>query len=280
MAWNRGSEGATPVKAKAKPSPIRGIVAGLVVVVAVCVAYFAFFSSSEKSQTENAEKERGRIKEVAPAATPKAAEPLQTPKKPKRIPYWDQPTTNGLTDVQIRIWKLHRNPPPYTNRVTTAKPPFAIFPTRAENEIACLMTLEPGEGLVGDGFYGEKFKQEFLKSCEVPIIATDEDTEYQRKLKADMNQIKIELRQRMADGEDLGKILSDTRKEIQRMAQVKQQLESEVRKMIREDAQSEADIDSYVEAANKMLEGKGIAPLKLNPLTRRALKRAIEKKAK
>ena len=50
MAWNRGSEGATPVKAKAKPSPVRGIVAGLVVVVAVAACYFAFFSGSEKQQ--------------------------------------------------------------------------------------------------------------------------------------------------------------------------------------------------------------------------------------
>ena len=52
MSWNgSGQKGVAPAKPKVaakKPSPVRGVIAGLVVVAAVCVAYFAFFSGNEK----------------------------------------------------------------------------------------------------------------------------------------------------------------------------------------------------------------------------------------
>ena len=286
--WN-GSDrkgGSAPIKPKAaakKPSPVRGIVAGLLVVGVSAVAYFAFFSGNEKSWAEKSEKERGRIKEVVPAAAP--TNKVQFAKLAKKRPYWeaDASETNGFSEAMIRKWKfMHQPPPSYTNTAMASRPPpkYAIFPTHAENEIACLMTLKPGQSLVGTPRYTERFKNEFLKSCETPIIVEEGDDEYTAQLKRDMVQMKIELRQRMADGEDLGQIMLDARKELQRMSQVKREIEQEVRKMIKEGAQTEDDIDTYVEAANKMLEQKGIAPMKMNPLSRRALIHSIKNSKK
>lgn len=75
MSWNgSGQRGnSTPVqpKAKKKPSPIRGLIAGGLVCVLAVGAHFVFFAGSEKPQAEKVEEDRGRIKEVAPAAAKK-----------------------------------------------------------------------------------------------------------------------------------------------------------------------------------------------------------------
>lgn len=284
MGWNGSGGGSTPVEPKVpakKPSPIRGIVAGLLVVAVSAVAYFVFFSGSEEPQKVEKSTKQERIKEVAPAAAPKAVEPV--PEKPKKeLPWWRRDTTNGLTEAQLKKWKvLHRPPPAYTNMsmATRPLPKYAIFGTHVENEIACLMTLQPGQSLIGSPHYNKKLNAEFIKSCETPIIVEEGDDEYTANLKREMNQMKIELRQRMADGEDLVDILTDTRKEMQRLAQVKRDVEADVKAMIKEGAQSEEDIDTYIDAANKLLESKGIAPMKkMNPLVRRAFMRSLQSK--
>ncbi len=76
MGWNgSGQKGTAPAQPKVttkKPSPIRGLIAGGAVVVLAAVAYFAFFSGGEKPQDEKRERASSRIKEVKPAAAPKA----------------------------------------------------------------------------------------------------------------------------------------------------------------------------------------------------------------
>ena len=87
MGWNGSGGGSTPVKQKGKyppseasfakqsgyrgakkPSPVRGLIAGALVCVLAVGVYFAFFVGSERPKTERIEKDRGRIKEVKPAA--------------------------------------------------------------------------------------------------------------------------------------------------------------------------------------------------------------------
>lgn len=68
MGWNGSGGTAAQEKPKAsakKPSPIRGLVAGLVVVALAAGAYFAFFSGSEKPQKVDTEKAPAPIKDAA-----------------------------------------------------------------------------------------------------------------------------------------------------------------------------------------------------------------------
>ena len=112
MGWNGSGGGSTPVKPKVtakKPSPIRGLIAGGAVVVLAAVAYFAFFSGSEKPQNDEVGKKPAKIKEVTPAAAPKAVEEVK-PEKPKRltkkgtpIPGRVQPDEHGV----LRVLRHH-----------------------------------------------------------------------------------------------------------------------------------------------------------------------------
>lgn len=275
MSWNRPQENqaakscSSVSRSKAKTYGLVAVLAA--VVCALIVIGFLCSSADEDQARESAGK--SLIKEVKPAAAPKSKiEKAEDVKK--EIPYWQRPTTNGLTKWQIEAWKQYRRPPPrLTNTYFITRSPerFEIFPTRAENEIAMLLTIEPGTPLIGSPDYGDWFKEQFMKSCETPIIISDSDDEYQRELKKMMRDVKIELRQRMADGEDIGKIMSDTRNELQRLGIVRQELENDMREMITKKAKSGSDIDDYVSALNKMLEDKGMAPFEMSPIMKQRM---------
>lgn len=210
----------------------------------------------------------------------KRTEP-QKPVPEKKPRYWERPTTNGLSACQIAKWKFaNTRPPSYTNNYihSRERAPFEIFGTRAENEIACLLTMDPGQGLVGSPNYGNQFRDEFMKSFETPIIISSGDGEFEKRLKKDMIDAKIELKQRIADGEDICQIMTDTRNEMMRLSQLRQDIIESTHNLIREEASSTSDIDDFVKAANTVLENNGIAPIMVNPLTKRMLRKRLERR--
>lgn len=283
MGWNGSSVGGNsakpkkPVKAQSKLALGKGALAGgFVVVLVVVAAYFLLPQGASKSVSEPDPNAGTRsIDVVDPDIAPRVTEAsADVPKKPKK--YWEEDVMPAnLSEAQQRKWKHRHMPPPsYTNTafVTRAKSKFEIFDSHVENEIANLMTLEPGMGLVGEPNYDERTVKEFLKSCETPIVITEEDDEYRAQLKRDMIQMKIELRERMEQGEDLVKILTEAREEAMRMGSIKQQLEHEMRSLIKE-SRTLDEAQSVVEACNKLLEEKGIAPFSNSPLTERYIRR-------
>lgn len=246
----------------------------------IAIAILVFFTRNSPEPAKLLDKKQSPIPPAAPNRTAKPSHLTpnhsQLTKESEQQPYWKRDTTNGLSAAQIRKWKAeHRPPPGFTNDTsrTEAPPQYAIFDHVSENEIACLLTIEPGTTLVGEPFYGRHFTEDFMKSCETPIVVTEEDTPEQAELKRLMNETKIDLRQRMADGEDLGQILRETRQEYVRLAEYKQTLEHELNQLKKDDSLSMADIDDFVKAANKLLDAKGIAPIKMSPITRRMLMR-------
>lgn len=283
MAWN-GSDGAAKpqkVAKKSKPSVFRGLLAAIIVICGAVGAYLMFLGPATGGGTREKTKAKPtKIVEVAPDLSASNVAIVTEAVKPqkKRAPfYWEQPTTNGLNEAQLRKWRnMHLPAPSFTNTAMHARPPseYEIFGTRAENEIAMFMTIVPGEGLVGSPDYDESFKDEFLKSCETPIIIYEDDTEYEKQLKREMEELKIDLRQRMRDGEDICEIMAETREEMMRLGVVRQQIESEMRDML-EGAETLEDFDDCVEAANQLLESQGIAPLRMNPIIRRNMMRKL-----
>ena len=292
MGWNgSGQKGAAPVQPKVttkKPSPIRGLVAGGLVIVLAAVAYFAFFSGSEKPQKERtAEKERGRIKEVTPAAAPKAAEEpvakVKKPAKPKTIPYWEQENTNGFSETMQLKWRIMRRPRHEPVEVDHGKGKWEIFEHESENLIAGILDAVPGVSTMIGSVDSPNLEEDFLKSCEVPIIVSPDDDEYTKNLKKAMNETKIELRERMANGEKFLDIINESRKEFDRASQVVESMRDELRELAANEASNE-DIDDYIASANKLLEQKGIAPFRNQKMLKRQLQnyrnRKIKQKAK
>ena len=172
-------------------------------------------------------------------------------------------------------WRFeHRQPAAWTNDSSKIEQPeYATFDFQSEKEIICLLTVEPGDTLLGDGNYGPEFERDFLKSLTQPIIVTKDDTPEQAEWKKMMIETKIELKARMDAGESISEIMSSTRKEYQRLAEMKDFLADEIQSLRNKDGVTVQDIETCIDAANQMLESKGVSKLKITPVMRKMLMR-------
>ena len=153
------------------------------------------------------------------------------------------------------------------------------FKYHVEHEIATLITLEPGGALIGSPRFDKRFEQDFINSLLEPVEINEEDSEYDKQLKRDVEATKRELAERIKAGENLADILTQTRDEIRRLAAIKQDLLTVAREETADPNMSEADVKDYYEAVNKLLEQKGIAPVSANSLMkRRAMRQAKQLK--
>ena len=66
--------------------------------------------------------------------------------------------------------------------------------------------------------------------------------------------------------------MDEARDELQRLARYRAQVEKEALKMMHRPGATAQDADATIEAVNKMLEAKGMAPIELNSMSRLAMK--------
>ena len=289
------TEGSNVVKAKKRsPSaasqklgqPLRAylLILGGVAILGLGIWLLTWTPKTEVEDDDSVNKKSAPITAVQPSAAPKPATmPTNALPAKKKTRKWEYPEsrTNELSAAELRKWKvMHRPPPGYTNDTsrTEPQPKYAIFKHNSENEIASLLTMTPGETLVGTPHYTKKLTEDFLKSLETPIVVSEEDSPEDAELKRAMIETKIELKQRLDAGEDLGQILLDTRSQYQDLARYKMTLEQEFSALRKNPDISMQDIEDFMTAANQLLEQKGIAPLKLSPISRRMLMRKKGKK--
>ena len=67
----------------------------------------------------------------------------------------------------------------------------------------------------------------------------------------------------MQRGEDIAQIMTDTRREMRNLFEYKSLLEEEISAIRDSGEYTDENIYEFVEAANKMLEDKGIPPIKM-----------------
>lgn len=256
-----------PKVAAKKPSPIRGIVAGLLVVAVSAIACFVFFSGSEKPQTEKAEKERGRIKEVSPSSAPtNKVETASTndQKTAKKHDYrYDVPegsyrAANGrlYTPTGRRI--LERPPARHIKLYDDKKP--RVFKHMAENEILRLVSQRGGL-MPLPSYYGVAFEKSFQESLKTEIEIYPTDSEDVQQKKRDMIEIKKELAERVAAGESVCDIMRKTQEEFKQLALYKKDLIKNAKEIVESHDLTEQEINDYTEAANKILKERGAEPI-------------------
>lgn len=146
-----------------------------------------------------------------------------------------------------------------------------IFKHASENQIAGLLKLEVGETVLGTMRYGKRFVDDFKKSLKDEIVITENDSDEDRILKEAVIETKKELLQRMNAGEDIGEIMSNTRKELQDIARYRQQIRQDLHAAIKNENMTEKDIDDFVAAANQILKEKNAKPLSFPSLLRRKI---------
>lgn len=283
MAWNGSSEkntnGTSAAKrpvggAKKSPSIMRGAFAALAVVALAAGAWWWLARRAPEPVAPE------KPKRPAKASPPVVAKPTPQP-KPKDYSALDniqlrrlpESETNNLTEAQVKYWRMfHPWPPPDKDQPKAKHGKYHIFETRADNEIAFVLATEPGTMVIGNRSVGPDFESRFLRSLEKPIIVSKDDSEYEQNLKRAVIEAKLNLKDALDRGEDIGRIMDEARAELQKLARYRAQLEKEATVMLHRGEIGAADAEDVIKAVNKMLEEKGIAPIELNSMSRLAMK--------
>ncbi len=260
-----------------KPGVKRGLAAGVIIAVLGCAIAWFLTRDTVKQPEPEVQKQKKEKVTTLPDVVIQTAEEVVAPitnvveKKIDDDKYRDE---RGILRYKATGTRAY-DPDRPTRKINLnmgkdGKPLYkpSPFKTRAENEIYRLIKIEPGETLFGERRYDEHFEAEYLKSLETPIVIEDEDDEDTVAAKKAMIAVKEEINERMKNGETLAEILTETKSELKRLADIKRMIRAELIESIKSGDCTEKDVENYLNAANMILEEKGIAPIKENAIIR------------
>ena len=277
--WNQSGGGERRPRKRSRLFP--WWIAVVILTVTGVVAWWAFRTQEETARPAGDRRSR-MIKEVKPSIPTKTNVVEEV--KPKPVDPNARPTKVGeIVNGYIKLpsGRIHKRVGVITNTASaTAKLPCEIFTHHCDNEIACYLWIEPGTEIVDMPNYGGRFTKEFLESLKEPIVITKDDTPEQAQLKRAVYDAKIELKAAYDRGEDIEKIVYDTRDELRKLGLYKQEIRQQLLEYRKKENVSDEDVQDFLTACNQLLEQKGIAPLKVGPLSRRNLKRVNKEKLK
>ena len=277
MAWNQPNPSGYS-KSRRQPSKQgkgKWLLLGLSVI-AVAVVAIVLLRQGEmqaEDKTEVASKKRNPIKQASPSIPAPKPEPKADEKSvdPNARPTKVGEVVNGY--VMLPSGRIHKPTGVVTNRVANyGKSKYSIFENRSDNEIAGILMMKPGDAVVGTKRYDKWFTQQFLKSIETPITASEDDEPWQTELKSLVKQARLELKQAYDNGEDIAAIMTESRQQLQDLGKYKQAIKQLYAQNIKE-CKSEEELGELQKAVNIMLEEKGCAPMNFTPLTKMNLKK-------
>lgn len=279
MSWNKSTNFSASNQNTKKKRPNKVVVFVVLSCFLFGVIAFAFYLMLSHRQMEASSIEKRQttklISEVRPAkVSEKISEP--TPLTAEEAAQ-EKAKSEKLAVIKRRQQKLKEI------REKDARPeklpPYHIFSHSSENKIAMLLAIEPGTMILVPPRFDERFEKDFIQSCKEPIVIKDDDSDYVKRLKQDMKDCKIELCARMQAGEKLGDILTESYRELQKLGRVRDEVLRMARREMRDNARSEADVITTIEAANKLLESRGVAPMKDSTILQKSFTRIAERNA-
>lgn len=274
MSWNKPSSEApaSPVKTGGGAWK-RGLVAGLVVVLgAVC--YFVFCTSSQESVKGTDEKKPMRIKEVRPAAAPKA-EAVKDEKKEselsdreKRLKFYRDKYGDNIPDnLKPTVYYLEHPP----KQTYNSPNPLSFLRHVSERQIAAFANTEPGTFMVVKTEFGEAFDQDFINALMDKIEINDDDTETVKATKENVTALKHEIAAICKqEGKKPSEVMTEHAASLYELGRYQRDLETELDKIHDNPNYTDQDVEDFCNAANKMLESKGLKPMPIPSLARRA----------
>lgn len=254
------------------------VVAGLIIIIGIAIFTIHSILNNKPTQETKPVLPREIIKPTRPSSpTHQIKSTAEVRLTNKEIRHLNESQTNQLNTAELAYWRTyHPAVPPDKHQPKFNKGKYRIFENRADNDIAFLLAIEPGTQVFGSGdHFARGFEKRFLKSIKQPIVVNPEDSEYDKALKRAVTETKIDLKDRYDHGEDIEKLVLETRNEIQKLGAYRAQVEKMVKKEAagaKRKGLTDDDLNDLMTAANKMLESKGISPIKFNSITSRALK--------
>ena len=144
-----------------------------------------------------------------------------------------------------------------------------LFKHPCDRHIAAILESQPGQQFFGTVMYSKNLKEDFYASLLEPYEYKRGMSAEDRELQLAVVEAKKELKTRIDAGEDLEKILTEARNELERLGAYRKDIETIISEHVQDEKVSEKDLADVVAAANKMLEKEGLPPVKAPSLVMR-----------
>lgn len=249
------------------------LICAFLVLLASAVALYFYFSAPECAENPRnaAPKTRTRASFKPSTNTVKKVE------KPVASPKEEKPAV--ITNFVNNVWhdekgrphyKVARSIRPGQKTIINGKPwvpEKPVFHHPVEVELDVLLSRRPGERIFGDVNW-KAFERDLptALSTEIKILPDDTDDIIERKKL--VAAAKKELIEAMKAGESPTEILKASRDDINRLADMRDNLQSTIAEM-RQEGASEDEIEDAVKAANMLLQNKNIDYPIISPKTMR-----------
>lgn len=252
---------------------LRWGISAVAVAVAVTVCVFWFVSRDARvEQVSTSERPKKKTVKANPPKAPTAkadttmAEPepepyKETPEELRRNGMWtDEDGNLRRRDGSYFFGKPNKEKPLKVD-LRSRHPEQTAFNRPSEIAIAHVLMIEPGEPIENWVKVGKRFTEDFKESLKerIEILPTDDD--YVKELKRAVIAAKEELRQRMNKGEDVAEIINESRAELERLGQYREELKRQVLEIANDPDMTERDLDELSKAADEMLKDKGVPTL-------------------
>lgn len=258
-----------------KPLRMWTLIGGVAVAMVALVVFLMISDSGVQDGGQDDGNDKTRlIDQVEPAAAlrgeaePSEAEDADKPLPPQR--------PHEVRDGMLMLSNGELLPTNKLRKVSIEdrKPRFqyAIFDHATDNELAAILTLKPGQALIGGPIRHKDYAADFMKSIETPIVVHGDDPEDVQEVKRAVIEARLMIKDAIDAGEDPVEIIKNAYEEAQKLALYKDDIRREVMNMAKDGDYTEDEVDDLIDAANKMLESKGVAPIQLGPVMKARLR--------
>ena len=293
MAWNgsngKNTNGTSAAKrpvdgAKKSPSIVRGAFAALAVV-ALAAGAWLLVSRNGGAPAEPDEDKRPVTKQDAeprrpstPVVAPAEQKPEEKPvsEREKRLKYYRDKYGDNIPENLKPVVYFLEHPPQKTFKVQ-GDTPYLRHPS--ERHIAGLVLKEPGTFFVMKPEYGESFDKDFINALVDKIEIYDDDPEDVKRMKREVEEVKKEIAAICRkEGKTPSEVMNEQATAMFELGRYQRDLEAELDKIYDSPDLTDAEVDDFCKAANKLLENKGLAPLALPDLSRRSVRLAYNER--
>ena len=249
----------------------------LLVMALAAVGAAVWMMLQDEAPTERAKPKKTRSAGLAAEVTPaKAAKPqkatgkLRPKTREERLAWFEKKYgTNIPENLKSTVYFL-KNPP---QQIFRPKPRREdVFKHHSERTIAALLLHTPGTFMIQRSVYDDRFDRDFVKSLEEPIISEDGDDQETKELKMAVNDVKAEIAERMRAGEKPSDIVNEIMNTAYELGKYSRNMEDMVREIADDPSKTDADVEEFVNAANKLLKEKGAKEMEMPNLFRRQIR--------
>lgn len=273
-----------------RPTPVRGILAG-VCVVALAVGAWWWISSCEETPPPTEKPSKPKVVKPQPIKSAKPAPaPVATPKKPLTKAEKDAALLKEIRDkfgdnipesLKATVYFLE-HPPQKTFKVRSNAD---FLRHTSERQLAGVALVEPGTFFVMKPEFDESFDQDFLNALVDKIDINDDDSDETRAIKEGVTDLKREIAEICKrDGKKPSEVMNEHATAMYELGRYQRDLEAELDRIHMNPEYSDKDVEDFCEAANELLKSKGLAPIPHIDLARRSFRikshqRMAERKA-